>query len=89
MNLACYEVMKSKAEKRQDYLNDVELGRGYLFKFNEGDRVFYLKIGVTVNCVVVSRYVEDGLARYIVYPPGKRASVGYHVWVSESELFAR
>lgn len=71
-------------EKALAFLKDFQAGKKHTFKFVIGERV--RDINSSKHYVVISAYFENGEARYVVYPPGKRTSLGYHVWIKESEL---
>ena len=82
---------KKAAEERAKCFADIQAGREYSFLHNIGDRVQTNNwhTGGPEHYIVKSRYIENGEARYILYPPGKKQSLGYHIWVLETEIKKR
>lgn len=72
---------------RKALQRDIEIGRTHKFTHKVGSSVLDKETGK--KYMVLDRYVEKGEARYTVYPPGKKSSVGHHVWISEKELVLR
>jgi hypothetical protein len=79
--------IKSTQEKRAELAADVKAGAAYQFKYNIGDKIIVRNNkGEPQSKMILDRYVQDGSARYTVYPPGKKAQVGTHIWVAEKEV---
>ena len=80
-------------DKRAQSDADHKLSKAAKRSFSPGERVSYKhhKTGEAVNAITDEGggYVENGKMRYTVYPPGKKTSLGYHVWVDESALKSR
>lgn len=79
--------LRGNKEKADAMQRDVQIGRDYKFKHNIGDKVIDPQTGN--KYMVADRYIQDGEARYTVYPPSKKKSLGHYVWIKESELKSR
>ena len=72
------------ADKSARFHADIKALKETNFKYKAGDKVIDEESGK--KYMVLSSYIQDGQVRYTVYPPGKKSSVGYHIWVKESDL---
>jgi hypothetical protein len=77
---------KVDKEKQKASFDDLQKGRDYQFKYQDGERILIDKNGKTEKYMILSHYIQDGDARYIVYPPGKKAATGTHIWVHEYDI---
>ncbi|MFA5150832.1 MAG: hypothetical protein WC433_08075, partial [Candidatus Omnitrophota bacterium] len=75
---------KAAQANQAEAMQDINKGANYQFKHKEGDKVTDKENGK--QYIVKSAYIENGEARYTVYPPGKKQSLGYHVRIKESDL---
>ncbi len=74
-------------EKQQAMLQDIEKGKNYNFKHKEGDKVWVTdNNGESQPYIVKNYYIENGKARYAVYPSGKKSEI---VSVAENNLKPR
>jgi len=66
---------------------DLRAAGGHPWQHQVGDTVYIDNgTGPARRMIVGSMYIQDGTPRYIVYPPGKKKSFGYHVWVHEKDV---
>lgn len=72
------------ADKSARFHADIKALKETNFKYKADDKVIDEESGK--KYMVLSSYIQDGQVRYTVYPPGKKTSVGYHIWVKESDL---
>jgi hypothetical protein len=77
----------SDDSKQQSWRNDAKSTGTHSFKFNIGDAVTDKE--TSKNYMVLDAYVENGVPKYTVYPPGKKSTVSYHVWIAEKDLVNR
>jgi len=72
------------ADKSARFHADIKALKETNFKYKAGDKVIDKESGK--KYMVLSSYIQDGQVRYTVYPPGKKSSVGHHIWIKESDL---